>query len=242
MTDEPSRAASPASPRFIAGVYNFCDAWCERCRFQSRCFSYSYQLRLEAEERGEPLPPEDDEPTEAPGDGSADWRASLEEANREPTEAELEEVRHEETRIRAILDQDRLVNNAKDYMEIVSGLRSGLDPLFELTGDALIQAALEAIGRHSARIAVKVWRACRSRIPTEHRDEEFARDDGNGTAKLVRVMIRESREAWQVLMQPDRAMADGVPARMIVRLDELDEAMAERFPEAMAFVRPGLDE
>jgi hypothetical protein len=76
----------------------------------------------------------------------------------------------------------------------------------------------------------------------EEDDEDGFSMDANGTAKLVRLLIRESREAWQVLMQPGHAIGDGVPARMIARLDALDEAVAARFPDAMAFVRPGLDE
>ena len=43
-------------------------------------------------------------------------------------------------------------------------------------------------------------------------------------------------------MLPGHAIGDGVPARMIARLDAIDEAMATRFPTAMDSVRPGLDE
>src|SRR2546422_1135077 len=27
-------------PRFISGIYNYCDRWCERCNFTSRCLNY----------------------------------------------------------------------------------------------------------------------------------------------------------------------------------------------------------
>jgi hypothetical protein len=27
-------------PRFISGIYNYCDRWCERCNFTSRCLTY----------------------------------------------------------------------------------------------------------------------------------------------------------------------------------------------------------
>ena len=33
-------------PELIAGIYNFCDAWCERCLFTRRC--RSFQLQQEA--------------------------------------------------------------------------------------------------------------------------------------------------------------------------------------------------
>ena len=28
-------------PRFISGVYNYCDRWCERCPFTSRCLTHA---------------------------------------------------------------------------------------------------------------------------------------------------------------------------------------------------------
>src|SRR5437867_1062460 len=30
-----------ANPDFISGIYNYCDRWCERCQFASRCFLYA---------------------------------------------------------------------------------------------------------------------------------------------------------------------------------------------------------
>ena len=29
------------NPQFISGIYNYCDRWCERCPFTSRCFLYA---------------------------------------------------------------------------------------------------------------------------------------------------------------------------------------------------------
>jgi hypothetical protein len=243
MADEHS---SPTQRRFIDGVYNFCDSWCERCRLQSRCRVYHDRQNWEAQARGEPPPfPEDDEPGDD-AEPTPEWRAFLEEANREPTAAEIEAITAEEARLDDILDRDALVIGAKEYTEIVLGLSAGLDPLFEPAGDALIEAAMDTIGRLGVAVGVKVWRASRARLRAqreeEHDEDGFSMEDANGTAKLVRLLIRESREAWHVLMQPGHAIGDGVPARMIARLDALDEAMAARFPGAMAFVRPGLDE
>lgn len=28
-------------PRFIPGIYNYCDRWCERCPFTMRCMLYA---------------------------------------------------------------------------------------------------------------------------------------------------------------------------------------------------------
>src|SRR5262245_59438678 len=33
-----------ANPNFISGIYNYCDRWCERCPFTSRCLVYAQEL------------------------------------------------------------------------------------------------------------------------------------------------------------------------------------------------------
>src|SRR5437660_6093958 len=30
-------------PRFIPGVYNYCDRWCERCPLSNRCLNYAME-------------------------------------------------------------------------------------------------------------------------------------------------------------------------------------------------------
>ena len=33
------------SGRFISGIYNYCDLWCEQCRFSDRCLVYHQEQR-----------------------------------------------------------------------------------------------------------------------------------------------------------------------------------------------------
>ena len=40
-----------ADPRFIPGVYNYCDRWCERCPLSNRCFNRASD---QAEDDGDP--------------------------------------------------------------------------------------------------------------------------------------------------------------------------------------------
>jgi hypothetical protein len=30
-------------PKYIPGIYNYCDRWCERCQFTSRCLNHSIE-------------------------------------------------------------------------------------------------------------------------------------------------------------------------------------------------------
>ena len=31
------------NPDFIPGIYNYCDRWCERCAFTSRCMNFAME-------------------------------------------------------------------------------------------------------------------------------------------------------------------------------------------------------
>lgn len=33
------------NPNFISGIYNYCDRWCERCQFTSRCLLYALEKK-----------------------------------------------------------------------------------------------------------------------------------------------------------------------------------------------------
>ena len=41
------------SNRFIPGIFNYCDYWCERCAFTRRCRNFSMGREMEREARGE---------------------------------------------------------------------------------------------------------------------------------------------------------------------------------------------
>ena len=88
-------------------------------------------------------------------------------------------------------------------------------------------------------ISAKVFRAVVGNPEDDFEDE--VQNDANGSAKVARLMIDESERAWRTLMEPGKATADGVPARLVKLLDELDAGLEARFPKAMEFVRPGFD-
>ena len=114
-------------------------------------------------------------------------------------------------------------------------------PIAAARDDAPLVEAVETIEWFSSMISSKLYRAvCGQAEGWEDRDD--TQTDFNGSAKIALIGIEESRGAWMVLMEVGRATADGVPARAVKMLEELDIAVRERFPRAMTFVRPGFDE
>lgn len=248
-----SNVARRGRPDFVPGVYTYCDGWCERCRFQQRCRVYRDMRRMEAalQNGGDASSLQDDEQDAEPaGDPPAEFLALLDAANREPSDAERREIDAQIERGRRRKDSHPLSVSSREYADVTHSLMEALRPMAAGRGDPIVDAAIETIDRFSYLIAVKTWRAVGGlphSVDDDDDDEAEAeidpvQTDANGCAKLVRSIVAESRDAWEVLMQLGTAATDDLPAQMVRRLEALDEAIAAAFPRAMEFVRPAFDE
>jgi hypothetical protein len=259
MSKQDSSRASPR-PTFIDGIYNYCDRWCERCRFQTRCRLYRDTERMEAiasagldaksavEAFDDDADDDDDETDEEAATGTrAAFLAALEAATREPSPEEARRLDAALDRRSAQETAHPLTLEAGEYAHIARGLSVPLRSILGQSADPVALASLETIDHFSMMIAVKTRRAVGSLIALQEPDDElddaeFSRLDGNGSAKLVRLMIAESRDAWNVLMHIGSVAADGVPVAMAQRLERLDASVANAFPRAMSFMRAGFDD
>ena len=115
-----------------------------------------------------------------------------------------------------------------------------LRPILSGRGDAQAADAAERLEEMCATVASKIFRAVSSSVDADT-DPGDVQSDSNGSAKVALLLIEESRQAWRVLMQPGRSVADGAPARFVVMLDALETELLKRFPRALEFVRPGFD-
>ena len=103
-----------------------------------------------------------------------------------------------------------------------------------------VEAALDTISWHAGLIAAKVHRALHGLAEcVSFTSEDPVQDDWNGSAKLARILVAESKSAWQVVMREGEAAADSPLLELVVLLDRIDKALGERFPDAMKFLRPG---
>ena len=106
-----------------------------------------------------------------------------------------------------------------------------------------VDAALDTISWHAGMVSAKVSRALHGLAERgAFGAEDPVQNDWNGSAKLARILVDESRRAWAVVMREGEAPHDSPLLELVGLLTRIDEALAERFPEAMKFVRPGFDE
>ena len=96
---------------------------------------------------------------------------------------------------------------------------------------------------HAGMVGAKVHRALAGLAERgEMTAEDAVQNDWNGSAKVARVVVDESRRAWQVMLRVGEAPENSPLLELVALLDRIDQGLAERFPCAMEFVRPGFDE
>lgn len=132
------------------------------------------------------------------------------------------------------IENDPLTKHAGSYASDVS-------KLFRITQD--VTEAMHDVYSWSMTIAAKTHRAIGSF--ELNKDEEIEIDpvqnDANGSAKVVLLAIEQSTAAWSTIAQ-DGVLEPGLVKYLADELTFLEDELRERFPFAMAFVRPGFDE
>lgn len=236
-----------ADERFIPGIYNYCDRWCERCPQTSRCLNFSiseeefsdpetHDIRNEAFWRK--LSEIFSETLELLREAGKKWGIELE---------TLDSVRDSE-RMRAseeAAENHVVCRAAKGYGEMVEDWFRGREGFFFETGPVAnggvdIEEALEVIRWYQYFIAAKVMRAIRGRMEEEEeRGDEFA-SDSDGSAKIALIAIDRSMSAWAVISHYNHVYAARV-LEMLSFLDRLRQAVEDTFPNARSFIRPGFD-
>jgi hypothetical protein len=236
-----------ADERFIAGIYNYCDRWCERCPQTSRCLNFSiseeefsdpetHDIRNEAfwnklsEILGETL--------ELLRESAKKWGIEL---NTLGSIDDIENIKAKDV----AAENHLLCRAAKRYSELVEDWFRGRETLFfEIAATARegvsLEEAFEVIRWYQYFIAAKVIRAIRGKIEEEEeRCDEFP-SDSDGSAKIALIAIDRSIGAWAVIPHYHHLYAERV-LEIISFLDRLRQAVEATLPNARSFIRPGFD-
>lgn len=251
--------------KFIPGIYNYCDRWCERCDFTSRCRNYEGNSKLSPEQL--------DMNNKAFWDNIA---SNFKDALKLMTKAakkhgidlsqplspeEEKQYQAKETAIRRFTRDHELAQLCKQYQQLVLP--------FTKTNDELVQKTRELVdhlhlGLHSEEevvktvagigdcfdiiqwylffIDVKLQRALHGKI--ENEDWETAngfQKDSDGSAKIALLAMERSIGAW-VRLYELMSSSEDTALKALAILSRLKEKTLTNFPEAMQFKRPGFDD
>jgi len=247
-------------PRFIKGIYNYCDRWCERCPFTSRCLSFAMA--------DEQFP----DPETHDLDNEAFWKhltetlqMTLELLKQKAEEEGVDldsidsEERAEEERVHEeVARNHKCCRAARAYGEMVDDWFDSVGDLFgreeefnqeaphrvadimPVLEETSLEEAVQVIRWYQDQIQVKLMRAIRGSLEEKEGDlDEFARDS-DGSAKVALIAMDRSIAAWGEI-RGYFPLRDKDILGILVHLDRMRGEVEKAFPAARAFIRPGFD-
>jgi len=248
--------------RFIVGVYNYCDGWCARCAFTSRCGVYAMGHDEDGGER-KSGDLNDEEFWAELGGVFAVTREMIEEDCEEmgiDVDEAIENMGEERDTFRKASDWHPLCLCAKDYADEVRAWFGRCEPVFKAKLEEIrsraemgieghepekdlkgLEEAAEVIRWYEHFIFVKLVRAIGGWLEFGEDGEDYEIYDSQGSAKIALISMDRSIAAWERLLEllPEE---EGVILSMLAKLEEIRRGTEELIPGARVFVRPGFDE
>lgn len=225
----------------IPGIHNYCDRWCERCAFVSRCTVGISEFEIDGpnldmknKEFWEHLSMVFQATWEMIAEGAQEMGIDLTESK-----TDYVEPVHHKTAVEKLAEKYGL--RLLKWLEKNEDLFKQSAETFRLVNeDQLVtfQDAIDVIRWYSLFIAVKIHRA--NFTPYDFDDEETDRYDKNGSAKIALIGINRSLEAFSFLYKHLQEKEDEILG-YLVDLSRMQKLMLKAFPQAMSFKRPGFD-
>jgi hypothetical protein len=221
-------------------ISSYCDSWCERCGYTSRCSAFAVQAAVamcgdfrEGLELavGAPHPVG---PSSSHGEQANLW-AGFDIV--EPTEQELREAQRVEETRRPRIDDTPMMKMAHAIAVVSHRWFASRSAAVRAVADDVLREALDIAQWDSTFVGAKLARALRGR--DDDMDDDPVQNDWNGSAKVAVISLERSEAAWQVIAQSTGDAASAVLARQVA---DLRREVEHAFPHARSFIRPGFDE
>lgn len=249
------------NPRHIPGIYNYCDRWCERCPFTSRCLNYA----MGGDE-------DRDDPESSDIKSKVFWnkleesltltldllQEMAEEQGIDLNDIDVAETTREQERSRKAAASHELAKKAKIYADMVDSwfkknqaafrqrekdlkteFSIGLEQKKLYNEAKNIVDATEVISWYQFQIHIKLMRALSNPDIDEEIEDEI-QNDSNGSAKVALIGMDRSIGAWARLNEHFPEQSDEI-LDILLLLDRLRKKTEKTFPLARAFKRPGFD-
>ncbi len=244
----------PIKEEYISGIYNYCDRWCEKCDFKTRCLNYA--MGKEMHDDNEDM----DINNKAFWDQlSVIFRATFEFLAEKAEEMGIDlDVEDEGEELKEETDEEAIKNNpliALAYEYSMKGhkwfednresLKKAMTNISAVNENDLINLkdAIEIIQWYNFFIYVKLRRAMSS-LREDEEDPELAEmmaGHTNGTAKIALIATDRSIGAFGFLLENMRDKEDEI-LEFLAMLGKIRNMTEKIFPNARSFKRPGFDE
>ena len=221
-------------------ISSYCDRWCERCAFTSRCSLFAVQTAIgmcgnvaDGIELAVRPPSEE---------SHANTRSTVIDEFEEfaMTLAERSDFERRERETDARIDDTPIMNITSAFSVLAHKCLTALGENAQRGPDHVIREALEIAAHDALFISAKLRRALDGRDERSGDDDyRPVQNDWNGSAKVALISIERSEAAWRVIAQ---ATGEETPAMLADELRNLRREVEAVFPNAWSFVRPGFDE
>ena len=248
----------------IPFIHNYCDRWCERCAFTSRCAVGESESKLKPEEKDIDNKAFWDNLSKNFAEGllllkKAAKEHGLDLDNLPPEEIAEIDKQHKKNRIesknhpisRLSWDYSEAARTWLETMpgleekkeELLTGINLGLQTEADVNELALeVRENISVINWYVFFIHVKFMRALTGKWEDDNWEEENGyQRDFDGSAKIAMIAVDRTIQAWLKLFQlmPDR---EDQFFPLLAQLQKIKTIAEKEFPKAQKFIRPGFDE
>lgn len=249
------------NPKFISGIYNYCDRWCERCSFASRCLNYAMGEKDSESDESSDMDNEKfwDKISENFKLAMELLQDEVERLGINIDSEEVQEITKKEELLFDSIQKHEIIIIAKNYAELVTNFFEENEKQFHTKEEEIntkieldlpnakpfddyyeINDVVEVIRWYQYQISIKLTRAFSSKLE-DLVEEDPIQNDSNGSAKVAVIGIERSISAWVKLMKHFSEKEDDI-LKILIRLNELRIKTEKEFPDTKLFIRPGFDE
>jgi hypothetical protein len=237
---------------YIAGIYNYCDRWCEKCKFISHCLLFTNESKIVTQEILKPGESLDIEKIFNMNFGSYSDELEVEifeqtSEDEEPINADSEDNteinKHPLSKLadEFFLGSHLLIKRMDErYNFYALSNKRQIDPLF----NKLFEEFEKFVWFHSLIVA-KVKRAVSGKIEMLRDDDEaminIREYDINGSAKISVIALGKIIKALNKLFNKMPEFKNDILS-ILVFAGELLNMIEIEFPGYNSFIRPGFDE
>jgi len=244
----------------IPGIYNYCDTWCERCLFTSRCRSFQIQTETGLTKSMEAGPDLINQLTDALNL----TKQYIENLSRSggltgadaPADTTVQALEENALSRPVQVGQHPVAQLANSYLKHTGDWLRQEKHLLEQAGEQQLREVSLGFRTqeesmpilHALRDAWEIINWYRTLIPVKTQSALRALSESDATmkvyhlgkAKLVLVSIDRSLAAWQTILAQYPDKTDNL-LDVLAQLSRLRRELETLFPTARAFQRPGLD-
>jgi hypothetical protein len=234
--------------KFIPGIYNYCDRWCEHCSFRDRCFLYNKEkARMEEHiQKGE-------EPFDMEivlKDVKESFTETRELISKYAQEQGIELDSLPEVEYKTVdVERHPLYKLAHKYMDVTHKFLKELRKILEAEGisladrieivaspeesiDKLKQLAswYEIIAWYHTLIPAKVYRALAKEITDDEEVRKFEQEDAEKSVRVAYIGLMKSMKAFDGILKWNENLEDSL-LPILITAERLRKAIDKQFPE-----------